>query len=159
MAGYLEGYGAGEEHRETLIKKIVVLTAAAVVIGTSLFFFFRNYSQERTVKQFLGLLRSKDYQGAYAMWHASPRDYPFDKFLEDWGPKSTHPDANVFHLSNADACGSGVVLKVDYPGADAVSLWVERDTGIISFAPWPECPGRHWHVLGFLKSLFGGSNT
>ena len=159
MPGYLEGYGAGEEQRETLIKRIAIVALAVLIVGISLFAFFRNYSQERTVKQFLTLLRSKDYQGAYAMWHASARDYPFDKFMEDWGPKSTHPNPDAFRLTNADACGSGVLLQVDYTGADAVSLWVERDTGAISFAPWPECPGRHWHVLGFLKSLFGHSNT
>src|SRR5271170_699910 len=110
MAGYLEGYGAGEEQRENLIKKIAILTVAALVLGISLFAYFRNYSQEHTIKQFLTLLQSKDYQSAYAMWHASARDYPFDKFMDDWGPKSTHPDPHSFHLTNADACGSGVVL-------------------------------------------------
>jgi len=35
-----------------------------------------------------------------------------------------------------------------------VPLWVERNGQVISYAPWPECPGRHWHIGAWLRSLF-----
>jgi hypothetical protein len=33
---------------------------------------------------------------------------------------------------------------------------VERKTDIISFAPWPRCPGAHLQIIRFLKSRFSG---
>jgi hypothetical protein len=50
-----------------------------------------------------------------------------------------------------------VLIRLDYKSnQEPVSLWVERDSGIIGFAPWPECPGRHLHFGAWLKSVFGG---
>ena len=83
--------------------------------------------------------------------------YPFTKFQEDWGPKSEHADAAVAHIGLSQSCGTGVLIRLDYKAAEEpVSLWVERDSGTISFAPWPECPGRHLHFGAWLKSVFGG---
>ena len=51
---------------------------------------FHNYREERQVKSFFGLLGAHDYKAAYALFgctDAKPcRYYPFDKFMEDWGP-------------------------------------------------------------------------
>ncbi len=56
MAGYLDHYGAGEERREKLIKR-VVLTAVVVIIAAGvLFLIFKNYRQERQVNRFFDLL-------------------------------------------------------------------------------------------------------
>jgi hypothetical protein len=93
------------------------------------------------------------------MWgctEASPcRDYPFNKFLDDWGPKSTHADESSAHIGLSQSCGSGVVIRLDYKNSQQpVPLWVERQTRTISYAPWPECPGRHLHLGSWLRSLF-----
>jgi len=49
------------------------------------------------------------------------------------------------------------VIRIDYQGSEeAVPLWVERESGTISFAPYAECPGRHLHLGAWFKSLFGG---
>ena len=158
MAGYLEGYGAGEERRETLLKRVALIVVVILVAGGTLFLVFRNYSEKQTVKQYLTLLRAGNYQAAYTMWHADPREYPFQKFMEDWGPKSSHASASSLHIENVEACGSGVVFGLTYPGQEPISLWVERANNAISFSPWPQCPGRHWHMLAFVKSLFGKKN-
>ena len=162
MSSYLEAYGAAEQHRARvmgLMKKCSVALAGVLIGGLILFAIFRNHAEERQAKNFIGLLAAHNYSVAYAMWgcdetHPCPQ-YTFSKFLEDWGPKSEHagnPAAASIGLSQS--CGSGVVIRLDYKGSEPVPLWIERDTGTISFAPWPECPGRHLHLGAWLKSLF-----
>jgi hypothetical protein len=165
MSSYLEAYGAAEQHRARVVgmlKNCSIALAAVLVAGLILYGIFRNYAQERQAKKFLGLLGAHNYSVAYTMWgctetHPCPQ-YSLQKFLEDWGPKSAHassPAAASFGLSQS--CGSGVVIRLDYKNPqDSVPLWVEHDTGTISFAPWPECPGRHLHFGAWLKSVFGG---
>jgi hypothetical protein len=78
--------------------------------------------------------------------------------MEDWGPQSTHADETSAHIGMSEACGSGVVIRIDYNGSEEpVPLWVERDGKTISFAPYPECPGRRWQFGAFFRSLFGKS--
>src|SRR5690242_8049896 len=97
MAGYLEDYGVEEARRGRLIKRIVISVVVLAVVGGIAHFSLRSYSAKRQVDNFLLALRNKDYQTAYRMWGCtenSPcRDYTFDKFMEDWGPKGQHPEA------------------------------------------------------------------
>jgi len=167
MSSYLEAYGAAEERRTgrlRIVRNIAILIGSAVVIGLILFFVFRNHSEEQQVKSFIRLLQARDYAGAYRLWGCSDvhpcKDYPFSKFQDDWGPSSPHPDQSSAQIGLSQSCGSGVVLRVDYKSAEeAVPLWVERSTQVISFAPWAECPGtRHWRFGAFFRSLFGKSS-
>jgi hypothetical protein len=162
MSSYLEAYGAAEQHRARLfriVKTASIILACVLVVGLVLFALFRNHSEERRTTTFLSLLNAHNYSSAYAMWgcteaHPCP-DYSFNKFQEDWGPKSEHANAAAVHLGHSESCGSGVVILLDYKNpVDAVPLWVERDSGVISFAPWPECPGRHLHFWAWFKSVF-----
>jgi hypothetical protein len=165
MSSYLEAYGAAEQQRARrigLLKNFSIVLAAVLVAGLILYAIFKNHSEERQAENFLGLLAAHNYPVAYTMWgctetHPCPQ-YPFSKFLEDWGPQSAHAGAPAAaSIGLSQSCGSGVVIRLDYKGsADSVPLWVEHDTGTISFAPWPECPGRHLHFGTWLKSLFGG---
>jgi hypothetical protein len=163
MAGYLEAYGAAEEQRAKriqLIKISSIVLGSVIVVALIAYGIFKNHSEEQQAKTFVSLLQAHDYQGAYRLWgcsdtHPCP-DYPFNKFLEDWGPKSAHADQSSAHIGLSQSCGSGVVIRLDYQGSqEPVSLWVERSTKIISFAPWAECPGRHLHIGAWLRSLFG----
>jgi len=165
MSSYLEAYGAAEQHRARIIgvmKKCSIVLAAVLIAGVILYAIFKNHSEERQAKNFLGLLTAHNYQAAYTMWgctetHPCPQ-YTFPRFLEDWGPKSAHAgDPAAASMGLTQSCGSGVVIRLDYKGSESVPLWVERDSGVISFAPWPECPGRHLHFGAWLKSLFSGS--
>ena len=138
-----------------------VILACALVVGLILYGVFKNHGEEHRAKTFLGLLDAHNYQAAYAMWGCTDSRpcpaYPFAKFQEDWGPKSEHADESVAHIGLSQTCGSGVLIRLDYKASqEPVSLWVERDSGTISFAPWPECPGRHLHFGAWLKSVFRG---
>jgi hypothetical protein len=164
MASYLEAYGAAEQHRARIlgiVKTASIVLGCVLVVGLILFGVFKNHGEEERAKTFLALLNARNYPAAYAMWgctdsHPCPA-YPFSKFQEDWGPKSEHADESAAHIGLSQSCGSGVVIRLDYPAAEEpVSLWVERDNGTVSFAPWPECPGRHLHFGAWLKSVFSG---
>ncbi len=159
MAGYLDAYGAADERRERRTKRIVLWALVVVVVAAALYFTFRNWRQEQLVKQFFTLLQQKDYQGAYKLWGCTPdtpcKYYPPDKFTEDWGPSSAYADAGAIKIANEDTCGSGVVFTVESPKSQPIGLYVERDSNVITFAPWPRCPGRHLRLWEFLKSRFG----
>ncbi len=163
MSSYLEAYGDAEEHRArvfAIVKTSSIVLVCVLIAGLILYGLFKNHSEEQRARTFLGLLQAHNYPAAYAMWgctdaHPCP-EYPFTKFQEDWGPQSTHASESTAHLGLSESCGSGVLLRVDYQGSEEpVSLWVERSSGVISFAPWPECPGRHLHFGAWLRSVFG----
>ena len=159
MSDYLAGYGAGDEQRERKRKRVVAGLLIAVVAGVGLFLFLRNYSEERAARRFLDTLRARDYQSGYRMWGCSQqtpcRDYSFDRFLADWGSSGTYGDASKLSYGDVDACGGGVVLTIQYAGAQPAGLYVDRSTKVLSFAPWPRCPGRHWNLKAAWQSLFG----
>ena len=164
MSSYLEAYGESEarhEKRVRIVKISSIVLGCALVVGLILFGIFRNYSEEQQAKKFIELLHTRNYQAAYQLWcnAANPcPGYPFNKFLEDWGPQSSHANASSTHIGSSESCGSGVVIQIDYKGSqEPVPLWVERETKMISFAPYPECPGRKLRIGAFLRSLFGKS--
>lgn len=161
MSSYLEAYGSSEEQkakRAKLLKRGLVLLILLLIAAGLGYIFFKNHSEEQRVKGFLEELRKQDFQAAYRMWgctESTPcRDYAFPKFMDDWGPKGSHADIGSAHIGMSQSCGTGVILRVDYRGAEPVPLWVERGTHLVSFAPWPECPGKHLHIGTFLRSLF-----
>jgi|SRR6185295_9311544 hypothetical protein len=144
MAGYLAHYGAGEEQREKLIRRLVVSLILLAISGALLYFFLKNYRQEQQGARFFQLLDKHDYKAAYTLWGCSEdkpcRDYPYKTFMEDWGPESSRANINSFHIRKSRACGSGVILTVDFGKNQEEKLWVERDGLTISFSPWPGCP-------------------
>ena len=108
----------------------MISLVALVVIGGSALFNFHNYREEQQVKQFLSRLQARDYQGRVCFvgcTDAKPcRDYPFDKFMEDWGPNSGHAGFGDARITRSRSCGSGVILTVDFGKNQQEKLWVER---------------------------------
>jgi hypothetical protein len=161
MAGFLDStYGVSDAKRERRTRLIVLWTLGILIFGTILFFTFRTFRQERVVKQFLSLLKEKKYQDAYALWGCTQETpckyYPPDRFNEDWGPSGQYKDAGDAKIGAVDVCGSGVFFAMHIPNVKLVGLWVETNTGFLSFAPsdWERCPGPHWQLWEYLKSRF-----
>ncbi|HEY1493117.1 MAG TPA: hypothetical protein VGF49_01180 [Candidatus Solibacter sp.] len=144
MAGYLDQYGAGEERRGKIIKTVVISVLLLIVVGGSLLFVFHNYREERQVKEFFNQLGSHNYKAAYALFgctEAKPcRYYPFDKFMEDWGPNSGRTGFENARITRSRSCGSGVLMTVDYGKNQQEKLWVERQDMSIGFPPVQGCP-------------------
>lgn len=159
MSDYLAGYGAGDEKRERRTKRIVLGSIVLIAVVVLLYSLFHNFREERTARRFLETLRSHDYQSAYHMWGCTDqtpcRDYSMERFLSDWGPNGTYRDPSKLSFGDVDSCGGGVVLTIQYPEGDPAGLYVDRSTKILSFAPWPRCPGRHWNFKAAWQNLFG----
>jgi len=68
------------------------------------------------------------------------RGYPFDSFMQDWGPRSSHRDVSDYKIARSRSCGSGVILTVDFGKSQPEKLWVQRDDLTIGFSPMPGCP-------------------
>jgi hypothetical protein len=166
MSSYLEAYGAAEEQRARrirILKVASIVVVAGLIIGLTLYSLLKNRSEEQQAKFFVQLLQQHDYTGAYRLWGCTDTNpcpnYPFSKFMADWGPQSPHADESTAQIGISESCGSGpgsgVVIRLDYQGSEQpVPLWVERDSKLIGFAPWEECPGRHLHLRAWLKSVF-----
>jgi hypothetical protein len=143
MPGYLDQYGAGDERRIKIIKRIVFSGVAVLIAGSVLFFIFHNYRQEQRAKQFVASLAARDYERAYSYWVRTEQDrqgYPMASFLRDWGPSSEHADVGGFRIVRSRSCGSGVILTVRFDKGSEEKLWVERDELTIGFSPLQGCP-------------------
>jgi hypothetical protein len=146
MSAFLDHYGEGYEKSHKRKKLIAAIVLVVVVGGGTLYFALRNYRQKAKVTQFFELLQKQDYADAYKLWGCTDSkpcpDYPFNKFMEDWGPKSANAQIASFHISKSRACGSGVIVTVDLGGNREERFWVESSEMTIGFSPWSVCPAR-----------------
>lgn len=159
MPGYLEQYGAGEEKRERRILLIVGSTLGIALLGSILYFSFRDWPLERQIKQFLDAVQRQDFKTAYTFWgcttEAPCRDYSYDRFLEDWGPKGPNAKAVANgKIAESERCGTGFIAAVG-SGSDEVALWVEQETRVVGYAPWRECPEKKLRIRKWLRMRFG----
>jgi hypothetical protein len=144
--GYLDQYGAGEGRRETIVWRLIAAVAALLIVSGLVYYVFKNHHEQALVKDFLGQLRRQDYPAAYRVWGCSnPKNcsgYPYDKFLEDWGPKA---GANQdLRIVDSESCHRGVIISLD--GRDD-RLWVDSGANAISFSPYPFCPGKSAYAI------------
>jgi hypothetical protein len=146
MPGYLDHYGEGHEKRAKRTKLIVAIALIVVLGGGGLYLGLRNFRQKAQVRQFIQLLQMHDYAGAYRLWGCTEvkpcRDYPFDKFMEDWGPKSANAQIASFSITKSRACGSGVIVTVNLGQNREERFWVESSEMSIGYSPWSVCPAR-----------------
>lgn len=142
MSGYLQNYGAGEERRERIIKRLALSALAVSLVALAGWWFFRNWKEESQIKSFLALLANKDYKSAYALWgctEATPcRDYSYARFMEDWGPASPAANLSGVHREKVKSCEDGII-QVMRVKEEEVLLYVDRVHLQLSFAPWPVC--------------------
>lgn len=140
MGGYLESFGVQDAKRERLIKRVAAGLLAAAVTGGLLWFLFRNYKEESRVKEFVAALERRDYKAAHALWgctEATPcRDYGMTRFLEDWGEQ-----AGPVQRGSVKSCEGGIIQTVTVKGKETL-LYVDRETLLIGFSPWPVCTPR-----------------
>jgi hypothetical protein len=146
MSGYLDHYGEGHEQRAKRTKLIVASVLIALLTAGAVYLALRNYRQKAQVKQFIELLQKHDYTGAYRLWGCTETkscpDYPYNKFMEDWGPQSKYAQIESFKIAKSKACGSGVIVTVDLGQNREERLWVETSEMTIGYSPWSVCPAR-----------------
>jgi len=139
MPGYLEAYGAGDEKRERLLRRTAIVVAVVLAIGGAFYFFFRNYRETKQAKLFFEFLGSQNYRAAYALWGCTDvtpcRHYPFEKFMEDWGPKSDHANVAALEITKTRGCSDGVIIEANFGQGLIEYLWVDRAHRNVGFAP------------------------
>ena len=142
MSSFLDDYGVRDARREIILKRIVIVVVVIACAAGLLYWEFRDYREERQIKAFFDLLQKQDYQAAYAMWGCTAeepcRQYSFEKFMEDWGPRNTRGAVSSARLGSTHSCASGVIQTLSI-GDEEILLWVNRSDHILSFAPWPVC--------------------
>lgn len=164
MSGYLEQYGEGEDRKEHLIRNGIALALAAIALGALTIYLFRPFHQISVTKHFLNLLRNRDYAGAYTAWGCGSSkpcpEYTYEKFLEDWGPKSAVASDSALRITDAESCGAGVILNLAGTPGSRQTVYVGKDSDSLSFSPLTACPGKSaWAImthrtLGRLRQVF-----
>ena len=150
MAGYLDHYGAGEDKRENFIRNSILVALLAIIVLALSLYLFRTFPEIRTAKAFLNKVRAHDYTGAYVAWGCSTacEGYPYEKFLEDWGPRSEGAGNAILRITDSENCGNGVMLNVSVSPARQEKLFVEKGSKGLSFSPVPVCPGKgSWSIM------------
>jgi len=146
VTDFLDSYGAGVERREKIVKRLVLGALVALAVAVALYFVFRGWGEKRQARLFLNLLKKQDYQSAYRLWGCTPatpcRDYRFERFMEDWGPKSPHGNTAAARFGKMFYCADGVICTLEYGKDDSLLLWVGRQDKVLGYAPWPSCNPR-----------------
>ena len=136
---YLGSYESRGLRRERLFKWGLVALAAAVALGTVYYVIFRNWREELLARRFLKTVQQGDYQTAYEIWGCSVsepcRYYPYEEFLEDWGPEAPYGEMREFSLGRSYTQPNGVIVRYSINGSEGNPLWVELDPPKVNFAP------------------------
>ncbi|MGH9721336.1 MAG: hypothetical protein ACRD8O_14080 [Bryobacteraceae bacterium] len=144
--GYLDHYGERDARREKHWKRFWLGLIVLIVVSISAFLLLRNHKQKAQVREFIEHLQKKDYTAAYGLWgctDAAPcRDYPFNKFMGDWGPQSRYGQIAGYNITRTRGCGSGVIVTVDFGGGREEKFWVENRDLTVTSSPWSVCPAR-----------------
>lgn len=142
MSTYLDEFGVADARREKLIKKLIAGVVIVAAVSGVLWYVFRDYREDRRFESFLALVEQGDYPSAYAMWGCTPempcRDYSYEKFMEDWGPGSVFGDVSSVEVTGERSCKTGIIRRLEV-GDEEVMLWVGRQDGRLSYAPWLSC--------------------
>lgn len=162
MGSYLQNYGAGEEARNTIIKRTILITIAVIIIGTVFHYIFHNYTEKQLVKHFLAELNAHQYKQAYQTWNCAAdqtcQTYNYQHFLEDWGPAKSKQISSPWKIASVDGCNAFVTVNVKAQGSELQSLSVIRGVNGIGFAPAPECQEKQIRLGQFFHRLFHGKS-
>ena len=137
---FLGEYGQSDRRYEKIVRIAGYALLAAIVLGSIYWLFFRNWREERQVSRFLTLLEQQKYEDAYHMWGCSQEKpcafYPFNEFLEDWGPDSKLGKVSSYKLGRSYDQKTGVIILVQVNGHKVQNLWVEKKGEVIGFSPY-----------------------
>jgi hypothetical protein len=128
---------------------LILLTAVTGVGGFLLGhgWFFTNMKAEFRVNAFMNTVESGDYGRAYAIWMADPdwpqhpqkyKDYPFEKFKEDWTTASDYGPIKSHHvdISKRTPEGDGIIVAVRINGSSQpLFIHYQRTNGTLSYSP------------------------
>ena len=156
MSDYFSQYGNTGQTREKIIRWVLITMVLVALLwvadwglGVNGTYNLRDWHEQYRAHQFFSLLGDKQYAAAYGLWGCDIthpcRDYSFQKFMEDWGPKSPAASLASRKVLSVRHCGTGVIESIDLGSGDPVNLHIDAGDLTIGFAPWPIC-NPHWQA-------------
>ena len=153
MSDFLEQYSTTDQTRDKVVRWILIVIAAVAavwaidwVLTTYGTYNLRDVREQWQAHKFFSLLAGKQYEAAYKLWGCDVsqpcRDYNYQKFMEDWGPKSPAANLSKRNVHAVRHCKTGIIQVMDFGADDTVNLFVESRTLVVGFAPWPVCNPR-----------------
>ncbi|MGH9536041.1 MAG: hypothetical protein ACRD2E_14420 [Terriglobales bacterium] len=118
--------------------QIIVAVIIAVIIAVGIYWYWPYYRARQTVNHFMTAIVQGNYQEAYAIWQADPKEYSMDSFMQDWGPSSpygvikTYKIQDVTEPPGGNSSGLVVLVRVNGIHTDA-RLWVQSNNQEMSF--------------------------
>lgn len=138
--GYLEQYARGPSVFDRIVKGLVYSAFAALIGYCFYWLFFRNWVEERQVREFLTAVQEQRFDEGYEFWDCSVeepcRDYLYEEFLDDWGPESPLGAIRSFELGRSYTQPTGAIIELTINGEKQPNIWVEGSTKVISFFPY-----------------------
>ena len=127
-----------DRSKERKRRILMIIAGLIIAAAVALYFYWPYYMARRTVSNFMDALVHRNYQEAYALWHAKPRQYPMDQFMQDWGPSSQWGTIRTYSIQqvaspSSDSSGLVVIVRInDIVGSEA-RIWVENKSHDMSF--------------------------
>lgn len=117
---------------------IILGVVLAGLIALGIHWYAPYYEARKTVNHFMTAIVQGNYQEAYAIWQANPKEYSMDSFMQDWGPSSPYGVIKTYKIQTVtvppggDASGMVVLVRINGIHTDA-RLWVQDSNHEMSF--------------------------
>jgi len=125
---------------------LVLLTLTGFLLGHG--WLFTDLPVEHKVDKFFTYLEAKDYGKAYAIYTNDPdfaqhpdrhKDYPLDRFTEDWTTASpvdapiTSHHVDISKTDGTGTFGSGIIVAVRVNGEKKIFIYYIRKSGELTY--------------------------
>ncbi len=134
------------KRRNVIIGTLIVLA----VLGAFVWFFW-NWPAEHKVSRFFDALEQQQFEKAYGIWNNDTdwqqhpdryqkSAYPYNKFLDDWGPSGEYGKVTSYQILYAtSSLGNSTLMAISVNGRKSLTtLGVTH--GIIGFTPFSLTP-------------------
>ena len=135
-----------EKERRARIRIISLIVLALVL--AFIVWWNRFWPEKHIGDKFFSDLQHQQFEKAYGLYYADPdwkqhpqnhSQYPFNEFVQDWGPSGPWGVIKTFKIYGASNCpggGSGVVIDVTVNNrAEHAQLYVDKHDHTISSPP------------------------
>jgi hypothetical protein len=129
--------------RIRIVSLIVVALVLAVIVWMN-----RFWPEKHVADKFFSALQQQNFAKAYGLYYEDPdwkqhpqahAQYPFNEFMQDWGPGGPWGIIKTFKIYGASNCpggGSGVVVDlIVNDRAQHAQLYVDKSDKTISSPP------------------------
>lgn len=133
-----------ERRKRIRIISLIVIVLVVAIAG----WLNRFWPQKHIADKFFSDLQGQKFEQAYGVYYADPEwkqhpqnhaQYPFNEFMQDWGPGSPWgviKNYRIFGASNCPGGGSGVVVDVIVNNrSEHAQLYVDKHDKTISTPP------------------------